>query len=191
VVNAFIEDDVAVKAVHLVFGTKVERDRFAGSACCRRRGPCGTSTRSSAPGWPSRGRDARKCRARAIDFRWQVPSENGLRSRPCCGQSDLPSEELLQVDGGYRCRSARRHRSTSRRSAARTNTARRSRRRRRSLDFTPYPHVLVGIEYGSLLQVRTKGVELSGRWSPVWRWRRRGLLLGASRVPGARPCESG
>jgi len=174
IVNAFLEDDVAVvQAVHVTLGTKIEHDTFAGVGVLpSARAMWTIDARQRAWVALSRARRTPSASLRAIEFHWTIPAENGLPvASTLHGDPGLRSENLMQVDTGYRLqigstasvdvaafRGAYDHSTT-----VETGVP--------QFDFMPYPHVSVGIQYGSLLSVRTHGVEVAGHWAPAWRWR--------------------
>jgi outer membrane receptor protein involved in Fe transport len=101
-----------------------------------------------------------------------IVGENGLPITAMLhGHPDLANENLLQLDAGYRLqvgstasvdvsafRGAYDHSATLETEVP-------------QFDFLPYPHVVAGVHYDSLLKLRTTGAEVSGHWSPAWRWR--------------------
>jgi len=94
------------------------------------------------------------------------------------GTPDLPSENLLQVDAGYRLQvgSTASFDVSAFRGAYDHSTTFEALTPR--FEFAPAPHLVVGSQYGSLLQVRTAGIEIAGHWSPGWRWRMDGSYSG-------------
>jgi iron complex outermembrane receptor protein len=179
VINGFVQDEVALTgSVSATFGSKLEHDSFAGwgllpSASIVWRLDGTTVSRQRVWANVSRARRTPGAAYRSIRiFYGAIPGDNGV---PIVfgvkGNPDYRSEELLDLQGGYRIRfgaaaaiDVAAFRGHYENSTTIENVA-------PVFELTPSPHVFAGFQYANLLTVNTQGFEVSGRWSPVEAWR--------------------
>jgi iron complex outermembrane receptor protein len=172
VVNMFAQDEIALgRSVTVTVGSKLEHDTFAGWGLL-------PSTRvmwKLAPfrqrvwGAVSRARRTPGAAYRAMSIYWgSVPGENGL---PIVfglkGSPDYRSEELLQIDAGYRVELGGKASIDVAAFRGRYDHSTTIEQRPTTFELDPMPHVFVNYAYANLLAVDTAGVELSGRWVPM------------------------
>jgi iron complex outermembrane receptor protein len=180
VINGFVQDEVSLSdGVSLTVGSKLEHDTFAGwgllpSASIIWRVDGTTVSRQRVWAAVSRARRTPSSAYRAIRiFYGGFPGENGvpivfgLRGNP-----DYRSEELLDVQGGYRIRFGAAASIDVAAFRGQYDNSTTIESRPPVFELTPPPaHVFVGFQYANLLSIDTQGVEVSGRWSPVEAWR--------------------
>ena len=178
VLSGFLEDSVRLTtALQATVGAKAERDSLAGWGLFpSARLMWKLDPRQRAWAAVSRARRTPSAAYRTMRiYGGSWPGENGLPvALALFGNPEYDSEQLTQLDAGYRVqlgptasvdvtgfRGGYEHSTTIEQLAPRFEVA-------------PTPHILVPLQYGNLLDVETRGLETTARWSPVARWRMNG-----------------
>jgi len=175
VFNGFVQDEFSLSRVlKVTVGSKLEHDTFAGWGLL----PSARvmwNVAASQRAWAavSRARRTPSAAYRSLKLYFgSVPGDNGLPIVfGIIGNPNYRSEELLQLEGGYRIQLG----STASIDVAGFrgdyDNSSTIEPLAPTFETTPVPHVLVNVQYDNLLHVDTEGIEISGRWSPVPKWR--------------------
>jgi iron complex outermembrane receptor protein len=176
VFNAFVQDEFsASRTVKVTLGSKLEHQTFAGwgllpsarvmwSIDPSQRAWASVSRARRTPGAAYRGLQV---------YGGAIPGENGVPVVfRLVGNPGTRAEELLELEGGYRYQfgpSASIDVTAFRGHYANSTTLETL---APSFQLSPAPaHVLIDLRYDDLLRVDTTGVEVSGHWMPLSKWR--------------------
>jgi iron complex outermembrane receptor protein len=196
VFNAFAQDEFSLRRdVTLTLGSKLEHDTFAGWGVLPSARVLWSIDPTRQRAWAaiSRARRTPGAAYRAIRIYYgSTPGENGtpvVLGR--VGSPALPAEELVELEGGYRVQLGATSsidvavfhgdydHSTTMETLAQT------------FELSPAPaHVLLNSQYGSLLQVNSRGIEISAHWAPRPTWRLDGSYSSLRVTPHLDPAST-
>jgi iron complex outermembrane receptor protein len=178
--DVFAEDSVALadKRVTLSAGGRVDRETDVGWSVEPSARVMWAVTPQAHRLWAAASRVLRTPSLQDLRIRVDYPAENIGGPLPVAstvtGNPNLPSETMASLDAGYRLSLGAFQFDVAgfRSSYDRLRTSEPGTPR---VDFTATgPIVVVPVEFGSLLQADTSGVELSTKWQPAPTWRMTG-----------------